>query len=39
MLTTGLAFDADTRMLFALTPFSVKGDVESYPVVHGYKVK
>ena len=39
VLTSGLAFDADTRTLFVLTPFSVKGEVESFPIVHGYRVK
>jgi hypothetical protein len=36
--TTGLAFDAETRTLFVLTPASVKGEVESFPVVRCYRV-
>jgi len=39
VLTTGLAFDAETRTLFLLAPNSVKGDVEHFPLVHGYRVK
>ena len=39
VLTTGLAFDPDTRTLFVLTPFSVKGEVEFFPIVHGYRIK
>ena len=39
VLTTGLAFDAETRTLFVLTPNSVRGEVEAFPLVHAYRVK
>jgi hypothetical protein len=38
-MTTGLAFDPDTRTLFVMAPYSVKSDVEFFPIVHGYRVK
>ena len=39
VITTGLAFDAETRTLFVLTPYTIKEGVETFPIVHGYRVK
>lgn len=42
VMTPGCAFDPQTRTLFVLTPGSYKryaGDQESYPLIHGYRIK
>jgi hypothetical protein len=42
VMTPGCAFDAETRTLFVLVPYSYKVNVWEqtwYPLVHGYRVK
>jgi hypothetical protein len=42
VMTPGCAFDPQSRTLFVLVPYSYKrypGDQESYPLVHGYRIK
>jgi len=37
--TPGCTFDATTRILFVLQPYSYKDGVEWFPLVHGWRVK
>jgi len=39
VLTTGLAFDPESRTLFALVPNSIRAEVEHFPLVHAYRIK
>jgi hypothetical protein len=39
MTTPACTFDAPTRTVFVLVPQSYRGEVESYPLVHGWRVK